>query len=142
MGEDGSELFVVHDVEKPGGNGNGGVSGVATSGKSIRGEVVDEVDLGEGKIGFEAKIFDNLIITMVRFFSDGFGTSHEKGEFARNKVLNENIGESYNEDKNKGCKVACKKKIKIADKADEKHEAKNNKNGVAFIGRNLFFHDN
>lgn len=112
MGEDGGELFVVHDVEKSGSNGNGGVSGIATSGKSIRGEVVDEVDLGEGKIGFEAKIFDNLIITRVRFFSDGFSAGHEEGEFTRNEVLDKSVGKSYNEDNNKGRKVVCKKKDK------------------------------
>ena len=61
VGQHALELDPVHLLQQPGGDGDGGVLGVAPGGEGVRGGVVDDVDAGLRQPAGDAEPLDQVV---------------------------------------------------------------------------------
>ena len=114
--------------------------GVAASGKSVGGGVINDVNLGHGEAGGDSEILYGIIKTGVVLFVDFLGAGHGDGERSGEEILNHGVDDG--DDQHPGTNPPVIKKIskQRAKCCNHHHEASHDENGVAFVGGYLLIH--
>ena len=80
VGEDAGDLVVVEDAHDAGGDGDGGVLGVAAGGEGIRLIGVDDADARHGEAGAAREFLDEVVELRCLFARDFLGAAPAQDE--------------------------------------------------------------
>ena len=114
---------------------------IATSRKSIRSGIINNIYFRHRQAGSNGEIFDRIIKPWAIFLFDFFSTSHGDREGAGRKILDNRINRCDDKHPSNDPPIVEKISKSSTDGRNKNDKAQDNKDCVTLIGSNLFIHN-